>query len=316
MRMEKFLQNSFLGGGCPMSDVRCSESVTRHPTSNNTINLVLLFISLTFLSCASLSAQKTETNSSNLIASIPIETHLFTTDKLGQCYVLSTNNEVIKYSPKGKELFRYSNNTLGELSLIDATDPFNILLFYQAFSTIITLDRTLNPTGEFNLYDLDIIEVEAVGVSNDNNIWLYDEGAFKLKKISKQEEIVLESKNLSLLFKDGLQINFITEKNNQVFLNDPTKGILVFDLYGRFLRTINIKALSYFQIIDERLFYQKGKKLFSFHLQTLNHQELILPVTIEKEDQHFFIQKGILYLSSTTGINIYSLKEQKNSSQK
>ena len=302
MMMEKFLANSFFNVSCHLSGIRCWKSF---------ITILFLFVYFSFFSCASLSAQKTENKSTPLIAKIPIETHLFASDKLGQCYVLSANSELIKYSPKGKELFRYSNNTLGELSLIDATDPFNVLLFYQAFSTIITLDRTLNPTGEFNLYDLDIVEVEAVGVSNDNNIWLYDEGAFKLKKVSKQGEIVLESNNLSLLFKEGLQINFITEKNNQVFLNDPTKGILVFDLYGKYLKIIDIKNLTYFQIIGQRLFYQKEKKLFSFHLQTLHHQVLELPVKIEKEDQHFFIQKGMLYLSSAKGINIYALKNEK-----
>ena len=52
-----------------------------------------------------------------------------TTDKLGQVYIVNTNDELIKYNAQGQEQFVYFDRTLGEISLIDATNPFQILVF-------------------------------------------------------------------------------------------------------------------------------------------------------------------------------------------
>ena len=60
--------------------------------------------------------------------------------------------------------------------------PLICLLYYAEYLTIVTLDRTLNPTGEIRLNELNLLEVKAVGLSNDNQVWLYDEQGRKLRK--------------------------------------------------------------------------------------------------------------------------------------
>ena len=269
-------------------------------------NYFLMLFYCIILACSPISAQKTESAKDKLLFEIPVEAINFATDKLGQCYILTPPNELIQYSNRGKEYFRYNNNTLGTLHLIDATDPFSILLFYKDFSTIITLDRTLNKTGEINLLDLDIVNVEAVGASNDNNIWLYDEVAFKLKKINRAGEVVRESDPLSLIFDSPLEVNFILERNNQVFLNDPLQGIFIFDLYGRYLRKMDIKGLVRFQIIDERIIYRKEKDLYTFHLKTLREQLLQLPIAVKREEE-IFLQKDRMFVVEKSKVKLYEL---------
>ena len=199
-----------------------------------------------------------------------------TSDKLQQCYTISKSNELVKYNAKGVVLFRFNNNRLGELSWVDATDPMNLLLYYPEYMTLITLDRTLNITGEFQLYDMDIAEVTAVAMANDNNIWLHDLVRARIIKINRQGNILNESGNLNLLFEDITPPNFMMEHDNLLYVNIPDRGILVFDNFAAFVKTIPIKNLKNFQILDKQLIYEEGNTVNSFHLQSLLTQTLEL----------------------------------------
>ena len=274
---------------------------------------LIFFVGLAFQlsGCASLSAQQEVAQEDGALYKIQESPILFAADKLGQSYVLIEPNELIQYSNRGKEFFRYNNNYLGSLHQIDATNPFNLLLFYKDFSTIITLDRTLSQTSEVNLLDLDLVDVNAVGVSNDNNVWVYDPVAFRLKKISRVGKIIYESDPLSLIFDQPLEVNFILERSNQVFLNDPQQGVYVFDLYGRYLRKIDLFGLKEFQVIEDRIIFRKGNKMYSFHLKTLNEHELQLTKALEEGEQLFLLPDRFFIVRSDEVVSFYLAKAAK-----
>ncbi len=268
------------------------------------------FIILSFLIFPSCSAKNSppppDTSAYELIKSIDIKSKWIATDKLQQLYIITTDNEVIKYSPEGKELFRFSNNTLGDLTHIDITNPFSVLLYYPDFMTVYTLDRTLNKTGEFSLFDLNLTDVEAVGMSNDNNVWLYDLVFYKIKKINRNGEILRESIiNLSNEFERPLQPNFILEKENWLYVNDPYLGILVFDIYAQYQKTIDIKELTYFQIIDNQLIYKEKEELKAFNLKSLSTKIIDLPDGVSIDNQ-IAIQKSKLFVRKKDGVQVYS----------
>jgi len=231
----------------------------------------------------------------------------FTTDQLQQCYLVTADNELIKYNDQGKLLFRFNNNRLGELAFIDATNPFNLLLYYPEFLTVIFLDRTLSPTGEYNLYDLDIIEVRALGLANDHNIWIYDDVSFKVKKINRNGATLVQSDDLSLLLGHGVQPNFIVERQNLVFVNDPEIGILQFDLFGQYVKTLPIMGLQSFQVHDSRLVYhdQVSGRLYSFHLESLATQKIALPQD-SKLPEKVQIQKDRMYIQDGDQLMLYT----------
>lgn len=264
----------------------------------------LSLLGLILFLVSSLTAQDID-SSFTLSYSIPVKAKSFTTDKLRQVYIITEDNQLVKYDANGKKLFDYNNNTLGELVHIDVTDPFNILLYYPDFTTIITLSRTLNLTGEYNLLDLDVVTVRVVGMSNDNNIWLYDDIASKLKKIDRQGKLLEESGDLSMQVTRLIQANFILERENWVYLNDPEIGIFVFDLYGRFTKIIDIKGLDSFQVIDNQLFFSQEGKLFVFHLQSLLTTEITLPQAAKKKEL-IRLQKNMLYFKEADHIHAYS----------
>lgn len=239
-----------------------------------------------------------------LIKTLPIEAQFITSDKLAQLYVVTTKNDLIKYNSKGEELFRYTNNTLGELKLVDVTDPFNVLLYYPEFLTVLTLNRTLNLSGEFSLFDLNVVDVPSVAMSNDNNIWLYDDVSFQIIKVDRNGETLENSENLNNQFSKMLQPNFIVERDNWLYVNDSELGILVFDTYGQFSKAIDVKGLLDFQVLDNQLVYRKGEELKSFHLQALNKMVIELPQGISKEHQ-LSIQRERLFVKKEKGVEIY-----------
>jgi len=157
----------------------------------------------------------------------------FAVDNLQNVYLLTAENELVKYTSDGKEQYHYPNNTLGKIGTIDATNPFQIMLFFPDYQNVLLLDRTLGLTGQFNLFRLGLFEVTAVAMTSDNRLWVYDDVSFRLKKVSEDGEVSVESTDLSLALGRSIHPRFMMEKNQTVYMSDPAVGVLVFDVFGQ-----------------------------------------------------------------------------------
>ncbi len=236
---------------------------------------------------------------------LPVHAKAFTTDKLQQIYAVTPKNEVVKYAPDGKELYRFSNNILGDLTYLDASDPFNLLLYYAHYQIIITLDRTLNKTGELNLLDANALQVSTIGMSNDGNIWLYDQAAFRLRKVDQNGKTLSESQNLSLLLPQAPRPTQLFARDNWVYLCDPDLGILVFNNFGQYDKTLDLKGIYAFQILENRIFFREGNRLKAYDLKSFLISEIFLPEGIEAEDD-VQIQQNRLFVKKENKIEIYT----------
>lgn len=239
-----------------------------------------------------------------LIHTIFITTEFFVTDKLQQTYAVTPQNTIIKYTPDGKEQYRFSNNTLGNLGYVDATDPFNLLLYYPDYQLVVTLDRTLNETGRFSLIEAGVVQARTAGLSNDGNIWVYDEASFQLRKFSRTGDILFESQNLSLVLAKVSQPIQIIARENWVYLNDPAQGILIFDNFGQYFKTIAIQNISSFQILDSYLVYKQEKKILLYDLKSFFTNTIQLPENVEETNQ-IQIQKNRLFVKKDK-IEVYN----------
>jgi len=72
----------------------------------------------------------------------------------------------------------------------------------------------------------------------------------------------------------NIQPNFLIEHNGKLYLNSPNDGILIFDIYGSYLKTIPLKNLESFQVQYPYIFYTLNKKFYSFHLLTFENIEI------------------------------------------
>src|SRR6185369_8144211 len=77
-----------------------------------------------------------------LINSIPFAHAKFTTDRLGNAYVI-VENQLLQFDTIGKPKANYSNLNSGILFSVDASNPLKILLFYPDFARLELLNNKL-----------------------------------------------------------------------------------------------------------------------------------------------------------------------------
>lgn len=177
----------------------------------------------------------------------------FSTDRLGNIYAVSQNQELIKFDADGRELFRYSNKTLGRLEQIDASNPFTVLLFYADQQTVILLDRTLSERTRLALSTTELGQIEHIALADDNLIWVFDEADGKLKKIDPEGNISTESDDLRQLTRFAVHPDQLLVQGNLLWLNQPDQGILVFDRRGRLESILPVKNAFIASILDKKL---------------------------------------------------------------
>ena len=183
----------------------------------------------------------------------------FTTDKLGNFYFYK-DQEIIKLSPEGDTLFQNSNKTSGNIHFIDAQNPLSVLVFYKNQSLVSVLDNTLSEkSAPVDLSHFDLYQVELVSSSMDNDhIWIYNQENTTLLKLNRTLGTTQEIGNLHNLLEIDIEPNYMVETNDNLYLNNPETGILVFDKFGTYYKTIPVKELDNFQIKNNKIYFTQN----------------------------------------------------------
>ncbi len=184
-------------------------------------------------------------------------------DKLGNLYWVY-QNKVNLYDVQNQKKHQYENDRLGYISSIDVNNPQKILVFYDDYDIVVNLDNALSERSRIDLKDFGFTDINAIGISNDNKIWIYDPTTFQLKKINEIGNLFGESLNLNSLYLDQINPIKIVEHNNMVFVNSPQDGILMFDNLGQFIKILSLKDLKDFQIKGDQIIYRTEKGAFSY----------------------------------------------------
>lgn len=193
----------------------------------------------------------------------------------------ASNNGVIKYTPDGTFICRYEEFKYGRIGMVDVNNPLKVLVYYPDFSTVVILDKFLSPLNSYNFFELGYQNVSAVASSIDGRIWFYDNIDFKLKKIDETGKIFRESQPLNVVLEQTPNPNFMTERDNMLYMNDPNLGILVFDMFGSYSKTISLKGLSKFQLLHGQIVYFDSAQLNAYNPATFELKSFALPDTAE-----------------------------------
>jgi len=212
----------------------------------------------------------------SLIQSIKGDITDFSTDNLGNLYLLTTSNQIKKVNEKGDSIAVYNDvKRYGKIFSIDATNPLKVLVYYKEFLTVVVLDRLLNVRTAIDLRKHNILQVTALTSSYDNNIWLYDELDSKLKKIDDNGNVLLESTDFRQIFDSVPAPTVMYDRDGLLYLYDTRNGLMVFDYYGGKKNNYQLLHLSDLQVIDKNtitardsshiiLYKPKTLQLFSF----------------------------------------------------
>lgn len=232
----------------------------------------------------------------------------FTVDNLDNIYILNSRNQVKKFNINGDSVAVYNDiRKFGTATLIDASNPLKVLLYYKDFATIVALDRLLNVRNTIDLRKQNILQAKAIGLSYDNKIWVYDELENKLKKIDEEGKLLQETPDFRLLLGQSPLFQKIFDENKYVYLYDSLKGVFVFDYYGTHRNNIMISRWQNFKVADKYIFGSRNDTLYRYEINTFQYDEWKMPEEIY-QSRAFNFTSSRLYALKSGRIDIYSLR--------
>jgi hypothetical protein len=240
-----------------------------------------------------------------VVCKIPFEGGTFTTDNLQNIY-LYRGNSIRKYNSQGQLLYTYSDKSYGRITSIDVNDPMKMLVFFRDFPEVVLLDNTLSQNGNpFSPADAGFPLATLACTSHDNGVWLYDAQNFQLVRLDVNLTVTQKTGNLPQVLGIELNPDNLMEYNNLVYLNDSAQGILVFDSYGTYYKTIPITGLKSFQVRGDDLFYVAKNRIHAFHLKTILEDQMLPPDTLATQVR---IEKNLLYERLGDTLRVYDIK--------
>ncbi len=268
---------------------------------------IFFLIILQFAVCTKAFSQK-----DSLLSLIPDQTikgkfEGFTTDNLGNIYLINTSNQIKKLNDKGDSIAVYNDvKRYGNISFIDASNPLKLLVYYKDFATVVVLDRLLNVRNTIDLRKQDIFQVQAIATSYDGAIWLFDEQNSKIKKIDDYGKVIMESNDFRMIFDEPPQPQLLFDRDGQLYLYDVTKGIFVFDYYGAYKNRYSFKDYTDLQIIDKNTITARNTEyLILYKPLTLQMDYFIFRQAQHKYAATRFTGNRLYALTSTGDIEIF-----------
>lgn len=226
-----------------------------------------------------------------------------TTDKLGNAYVL-IENQLLQFGPNGKPKANFSQSNLGNLQTADAGNPLKPLLFYPDFSRLVVLDAMLSFQSSIDLREAGIQQPLAACSSEEGGYWVYDRAEEQLKKIDNNLQVIYRSNDLVQELGYRLQPVMMTENNGYLYVNDPGKGIFVFDRYGTFFKTLPVIQVMDIQVAGADLLYVSDGRFYRLNQRTGERKEILLPANETVRAAR--IEQNELYLLTSDSLKFYS----------
>lgn len=233
-----------------------------------------------------------------LLKSVPGQYSIMETDALGNLYLIQ-DAQLKKISATGDTVSVYNDvKRFGQPTCLDATNPFKTLLYYKPYSTLVILDNMLAVRGIINLRKSGIFSASAISTSYDSRIWVFDEQELKLKKLSDEGKVLMESSDLRQLTGTAPEPQQMFDNEGNVFLYDTATGFILFDYYGAYEQTLPFKNWKAVNVRDRRLSGITENHFVLYTLKSLDLKSFPLPSSVN----------GVLSLSRN-GNKLYVRKE-------
>lgn len=234
----------------------------------------------------------------------------FTCDNMGNIYTANSNGDIVKYNKDGKQVAVANHKSLGNIHSIDASNPFEIYVFYKDQNKVLYFDNQLYTMGVTNLEEGSFFQLSATARSYDNQIWAFDLGDLKLKKIKRDLAVELSSGNVrEFVAGNGFAPFYIADVNHSVYLFDSTLGLYEFDNFGNYLRKITLSNAKQFFVMSGNLYFLKDNAVYQLNKEFLT--ESLIPVQNKPEQiDAFSLSPERLVLQSGNALILYAPKNK------
>ncbi len=263
---------------------------------------IILFI----LFCSTCFAQKD--SSFRLLKKIAIEATDLDIDNLDNLYILTNTDQLKKFNAAGDSVGVYNDvRKFGKLYSFDVSNPLKVVLFYKDFSSVVLLDRQLSVRNTVDLRKQNIIQASTVGISYDNNIWVFDAVENKLKKIDENGELLLETADFRTIFSENFVPQKIIDQDNSVYLFDSSYGVIQFDYYGSLQKKHALPRWQNIVVHKNNLIGILNNGFAVYNTSSLMQQQYQFPSSFGSFNQ-YIIGNTKLFTRSKDSVNIYSFR--------
>ena len=232
----------------------------------------------------------------------------FAADNFDNIYLLNSSDQIKKINENGDSVAVFNNvRRYGKVAQIDVSNPLRVLLYYKDFSTVVVLDRLLSIRTTIDFRKQDIFQVQAVCLSYDNQIWLYDEFEHKLKKIDENGKLLFATSDFRQLFGEAFSFTSISDQDGFLYLYDKHKGVYVFDYYGALKNIFSLTGYDNFRAVGKFITGTRNDSLMRYYPANLLLQEVRLPEAFRKAQSILFTATKA-YALKKDELDIYQLR--------
>lgn len=242
------------------------------------------------------------------LKTVKIESLITVSTDLKYLYITNHQGDIIKYDTSGTQINIFSPNNGTLISSIEARFPLKVFVFNKDIQTYLFLDKQFNPSPE---YQLSLPEVDYVNLATFNgrqHLWLVDIGNLNLVKYDLNLNTIISNSALqNYILNDINTLNFIKTYQHQVYVNNQNVGIMVFDDFGNYIKTLPYKGLDFFEFLHDELYFLQNNTLKFVNLY--NHQERSIEFQTDSIYEFVLTFEGRIFLFTKEEMHIYKIVE-------
>lgn len=190
-----------------------------------------------------------------------IESEKIRVDNLGYLYT-AKGTLLSKFDKDINKISQYDLKSNGEITDLDASNPFRLLVFYKDFNRIIFLDNYLAELRDpILLDDLFIYSTNAVCSSTQGSFRVFDNQNSSVNSYDKDLNLIQTGTNMFSLSENHSVIK-IKESNNSVYVLFNSGEIVILDKFANFVNKPNWQDIKTFDCIDDKLYLLINSEIY------------------------------------------------------
>lgn len=219
-------------------------------------------------------------------------------DSYGYQYFIKSN---VFFKIKNKEFLQYKNVSLGKITKVDIQNPLRIILFYENFNTVISLDNQLSEVQKINFSEKpEGIVPTAIGLSSQNNLWIFNS---MNQQLGLYNFVTNSYQTIGLPFEKNIK-NY-TSDFNYFYWIDESNQFYSADIFGKKKSLAKIPDYDSVFIADEKIIlFKKSETLYIFDVEK---NKTVAVNNIEKSYKSFSYKNQNLAIFTNEGITNYKI---------